>query len=139
MHLLDTDTLTYLFEGHANVVQRLRELTDPDVGTTIVSRIEMLSGRFAFLFKAANARELLRGQELLERTEQRLAEVQVVGVNAETALRFDILRKRKDLKKIGYKDILIASIALANRATLVTRNLRHFRLIPGLRLENWVD
>jgi phosphopantetheine adenylyltransferase len=32
-----------------------------------------------------------------------------------------------------------ASITLANRATLVTRNLRHFKQIPGLKLENWVD
>jgi predicted nucleic acid-binding protein len=30
-------------------------------------------------------------------------------------------------------------IALANQARLVTRNLRHFRQIPHLFLENWVD
>jgi tRNA(fMet)-specific endonuclease VapC len=41
--------------------------------------------------------------------------------------------------KIGRADLLVASIALANRATLVTRNLRHFREVPGLSLENWVD
>jgi tRNA(fMet)-specific endonuclease VapC len=35
--------------------------------------------------------------------------------------------------------MLIASIALGQRATLVTRNLRHFRQIPGLTLENWAD
>ena len=36
-------------------------------------------------------------------------------------------------------DLLIASIALAQRATLVTRNLRHFRQIPALNVENWAD
>jgi len=35
--------------------------------------------------------------------------------------------------------LLIASIALANDALLVTRNLRHFRQVPNLRLENWAD
>ena len=34
---------------------------------------------------------------------------------------------------------LIASITLARRATLVTRNLRHFRQIPELKTVNWVD
>jgi tRNA(fMet)-specific endonuclease VapC len=44
-----------------------------------------------------------------------------------------------DLLEIGRADLLIASIALSRQATLVTRNLRHFRLIPGLRVENWAD
>ena len=35
--------------------------------------------------------------------------------------------------------MLIASIALAQRVTLVTRNLRHFRQFSGLTLENWAD
>jgi tRNA(fMet)-specific endonuclease VapC len=43
------------------------------------------------------------------------------------------------LKKLGRADLLIASIALAHGATLVTRNLRHFHQIPGLYTENWAD
>lgn len=53
--------------------------------------------------------------------------------------RFDILRAQTKLGKIGRADLLIASIALAHRATLVTRNLRHFRQIPGLNTDNWAD
>lgn len=33
----------------------------------------------------------------------------------------------------------VASIALANRSTQVTRNIRDFQLAAGLRFENWVD
>jgi tRNA(fMet)-specific endonuclease VapC len=49
------------------------------------------------------------------------------------------LRRNKKLKKIGRTDLLIASIALARGATLITRNVRHFQLIPGIRIENWAD
>jgi tRNA(fMet)-specific endonuclease VapC len=49
------------------------------------------------------------------------------------------LRAVKSLRKIGRADLLIASIALANRATLVTRNLRHFQQVSSLTLVNWVD
>ena len=55
------------------------------------------------------------------------------------AAEFDRLRQNKKLTKIGRADLLIASIALAHRATLVTRNLLHFQQVPGLRLENWAD
>jgi tRNA(fMet)-specific endonuclease VapC len=52
---------------------------------------------------------------------------------------FDRLRKMSKMRKIGRADLLIASIALTHRATLVTRNVRHFRQFPGLKVENWVD
>ncbi len=42
-------------------------------------------------------------------------------------------------RKIGRAELLIASIALFRHATLVTRNLQHFQLIPGLRVENWAN
>jgi tRNA(fMet)-specific endonuclease VapC len=43
------------------------------------------------------------------------------------------------MSKIGRADLLIASIAMAHRATLVTRNVRHFAQIPGLVVVNWID
>ncbi len=55
------------------------------------------------------------------------------------AAEFDRLRENRKLRKIGRADLLIACVALANRATLVTRNLKHFRQVPGLQVEDWVD
>ena len=34
-------------------------------------------------------------------------------------------------------DILIASMTLANNATLVSNNIGHFKRIRGLKLQNW--
>ena len=63
----------------------------------------------------------------------------VVSIEERVIAEFDRLRQNKKLKKIGRADLLIAAITLANRATLVTRNLKDFRNVAGLRLENWVD
>ena len=41
-----TDTITYLHAGHPRVIKHLSELADPDVGTTIITKIELLRGRF---------------------------------------------------------------------------------------------
>ena len=46
---------------------------------------------------------------------------------------------RQAPKKIGRADLLIACIALAHGETLVTRNVRHFKQVPGLTIENWAD
>lgn len=76
---------------------------------------------------------------LLLRTDELLAQLHVLQLDQKTATIFDRLRTQNRLRKIGRADLLIASIALAHQATLVTRNLRHFRRVPGLRLANWAD
>lgn len=139
MHLLDTDTLTYLHAGHLRVVRHLRELDDPDVGTTIITKIELLRGRFEFLLKAASGTDLLRAQQWLVGTEELLAQILIVPMDEAAAFEFYRLRAARRLRKIGRADLLIASIALAHRATLGTRNVRHFEQIPRLIVTNWVD
>jgi tRNA(fMet)-specific endonuclease VapC len=75
----------------------------------------------------------------LFRTEELLAELLIVPISQSAADEFERLRIVSKLRKIGRADLLIASISLANRATLVTINIRHFKQIPGLRVVNWVD
>jgi tRNA(fMet)-specific endonuclease VapC len=139
MYLLDTDTLTHLHAGRARVVARLRELVDPDVGTTIITKIELLRGRHDFLLKAATGDELLRAQRWLARTEELLAQILIIPFDAVAAAQFDHLRDAKNLRKIGRPDLLIASIALGYNAVLVTRNVAYFREVSGLKVINWVD
>jgi tRNA(fMet)-specific endonuclease VapC len=139
MYLLDTDTLTHLHAGHPQVIKRLRELADPDIGATIITKIELLRGRFDFALKAATGSDLLRAHALLARTEKLLAQIVIVPLDAAAAEQFDRLRAITALNKMGRADQLIASSVLAQHATLVTRNLRHFRQVPGLRVTNWVD
>ena len=136
MILLDTDILTLFFSGHSRVVDRHRRAAD-EVAITSVTRIETLQGRFAAVLKAADGAGTLRAQEQLRHTEYELRAFRVIPFDARAAAEFDRLRQDKKLKKIGRADLLISCIALAHRATLVTRNRRHFRPVPGLTLDDW--
>lgn len=136
---LDTDTVTRAQEGHPSTAQRLRQLDPADVALSVITKIEILRGRYDFLLKARDGEQLLRAQQWLDRSEQLLRPYRIIPIDVAAAAIFDQLRQNKKLKKIGRADLLIASIALAHRATLVTRNLRHFQQVPGLRLENWAD
>ncbi|GCA81898.1 type II toxin-antitoxin system VapC family toxin [Microcystis aeruginosa] len=139
MYLLDTDTLTHLHSGNTNVINRLENLQDEEVAITIVTKIEILRGRIDYLLKAFSGSDLLKAQELFSRSETLLNQLPVILIDPNAANQFDRLQDISKFRKIGRSDLLIASIALANQAQLVTRNLRHFRQIPHLFLENWVD
>jgi tRNA(fMet)-specific endonuclease VapC len=137
MHLLDTDTLTHLYAGHPQVTANLQNLSDPIVGTSIVTKSEVLRGRIEFLLKAATGAEVLRAQYWLQRTEELLEQLLIIPFDQAASQHFDELNKI--YRKLGHNDLLISSIVLANDATLVTRNLKHFRQIPNLKSVNWVD
>jgi tRNA(fMet)-specific endonuclease VapC len=130
MYLLDTDTLTHLHSGNTNVINRLENLQDEEVAITIVTKLEILRGRIDYLLKAFSGSDLLKAL---------LNQLPVILIDPNAANQFDRLQDISKFRKIGRSDLLIASIALANQARLVTRNLRHFRQIPHLFLENWVD
>ncbi len=58
MHLLDTDILALLQRGHAKVVQALEALEDSRVAITLITKIELLRGRYDFVLKAATGEQL---------------------------------------------------------------------------------
>ncbi len=137
MFVLDTDTLTHLLLGHKRVTERRAQATT-EVVLTAITRIEVLQGRFASVLKAEDGKKLVLAQQRLVETERDLEEFIILPVNAKVAAEFDRLRQNKKLKS-RRGDLLIAAITLANRATLVTRNEKDFRKMPGLRIENWAD
>lgn len=139
MYLLDTDTLVHMHSGNENVTRHVRADDDQLLATTVISRVELLRGRFDFLVKANDGEQLLRAQRLLDETDQRLSELLILQIDHVAAATFDRLRSHRSLRKIGRNDLLIACMAIAHRATLVTRNLRDFRQVPGLNVVNWVD
>ena len=139
MYFLDTDTLTRFHGGYQKVADRIQKVGEENVATTVITAIEILRGRREFLLKAADGSELVRAQKLLVQSEGMLRGKPTFPLDGRAANEFDRLRLIKKLKAIGRRDLLIGCIALAHGATLVTRNLKDFRLIPGLRIENWVD
>jgi tRNA(fMet)-specific endonuclease VapC len=140
MFVLDTDILTLLFAGHPRVVSRRDSVPSANIAITVVSYIESLRGRFRFLLTAATGEELMRAQSLLDGTARALARVEtVLPIDVRAAAEFDRLHQHRKLRKIGRGDLLIAAITPANQATLVTRNLKDFRQVPGLSVENWAD
>jgi tRNA(fMet)-specific endonuclease VapC len=138
MILLDTDMLTLLLQGHPRVRKRMHS-AETDVATTIITWMEVMQGRFQAIFTAADAGQLERASRRLEESVSQFSTLPIVPINRAVANKFTALLANKKLKRIGRGDVLIASIALALKARLITRNVRDFSLVPGLIWENWAD
>jgi tRNA(fMet)-specific endonuclease VapC len=139
---LETDIFSMLVQGHARVTARYAEVIaagEDEVTIPIIVRIEALRGRFAAILTAADRVGLMAAADFLERTERALSAYRVLPLTYHAGERFDRLKANKKLKKIGQADLLIACIALADDATLVTRNVKDFAPITGLKVENWAD
>ena len=69
-----------------------------------------------------------------------LAPLEVAVFDHDAALSYGRVRARLETigSPIGSMDLLIAAHALSLGVRLVTNNLREFRRVPGLKLENWV-
>ena len=130
LHLLDTNMVIYIQRGIPSVLQKLLVLGRQGVALPSLVVAELAYGVEKSTHQARNR----------ERLEQLLMEFTVLpwahSAMWHYAHHFHALRQRG--QPIGHMDLLIASQALAEDATLVTNNTREFERIKGLKLENWV-
>ena len=69
----------------------------------------------------------------------RLEKSPILGVTLDAMRHFRLLLAHKKCRKMRRPDLLIDCVALANKAVLVTRNVKDLANVPGLTLENWFE
>jgi tRNA(fMet)-specific endonuclease VapC len=133
-YLLDTDSLSYFFRGEGHIARRLRAHTPADVGLPAPVLYE---SRHGMLRLSSGARQAA----LLAALDRAIETMDVVPFDASAAEA--AARARTQLEELGVGigpiDVQIAGIALAQSATLVTRNVREFSRVTGLLIDNWYD
>jgi tRNA(fMet)-specific endonuclease VapC len=140
MTILDADHLSvHAFPNHAqfaNLAQKIRN-SDDEFGTTIVCIEEQLRGWLAAIRGKPNVHDQIRAYNRLARLWDYFRDWTILRFDDRAADQFKTLRKQKI--RIGSQDLKIASSALTQDALLLSANLRDFRQIPRLRVENWLE
>ena len=131
LYLLDTDTIVYLLRGKSpSVADRIRAVGDQRIGAAAIAFAELYYGAYL----SARPRDNLLAVDAFRRR------ARVVPFDRRAAVLFGQIKA--ELRAIGDvlgdSDMFIAATALAAGATLVTNNVRHFRQVPDLPVENWV-
>lgn len=135
LYILDTDTLQLFEDKHPHVVAHVQMIAPENLAVSVISVEEQLSGWYTQLRQAKRPDRLAWAYRHLAATVRFLSRVQIIDFDEAAIRRFDQVKKRKI--KIGTNDLRIAATDLEQDAILVTRNLRDFRKVPGLRIDDW--
>ena len=130
-YLLDTDTCSYISSGKPPAVrERFELLARGELGMSSVTYGELAFG----CFKHKNPAKYLAILEQLSGL------VPVLPLDQGTATHYGDIRAFLQTKgtPIGPNDLWIAAHARSAGLTLVTNNVREFRRVPKLKVENWV-
>jgi tRNA(fMet)-specific endonuclease VapC len=130
MFLLDTNICIAFLKGTDEAVrQRLLVLPPEDVRLCSVVKGELLFG----------ARHSARVEANLQRLQRFFAPFESLPFDDRAAELYGLLRAQlvREGRPIGGNDMMIAAIALAVDAVVVTRNTDEFRRVAGLRVEVW--
>ena len=139
MYLLDSDHLSILqrqrgpeFEALA---KRCSDLKGEDFFVSVISFHEQFNGWIKYIAQAKDSASLVLGYTELEKVVDNFARAQVLGFGPAAAEIYDDLRKQRI--RIGAMDLRIASIAIANQLTLLTKNTVDFERVPNLVFSDW--
>lgn len=130
MYLLDTNTCIQFMNGTSQAVKRHFQQSSPsEIAVCSVVKAELLFG----------ARHSQRVEANLQRLKLFFAPLQSLPFDDRCAeeyaqIRADLTRQGK---LIGPNDMLIAAIARAHDAILVTNNTHEFERVANLRLTDW--
>ncbi len=128
-YLLDTNAVSvWARQTSPRLLNRLLATPPADLCISVLVEHEL---RFGFALTPGT-----RAEELTMRLLEVLPSIPFGSAEAQRAA---YLRSRLSRlgKPIGPYDLLIAATALENQLTLVTQNLREFRRVEGLVVEDW--
>ncbi len=129
-YLLDTNILSDLIRNPQGIVaDQIRQKGEGCICTSIIVAAELRFGA-----------EKSGSDKLLERVELILSALEVLPLEMPADHYYGKLRwaLQQQGTPIGPNDLLIASQALVSELVLVTANLREFKRVPGLKVENWL-
>ena len=132
--LLDTDICIYLINRRPGFERVLRRVSGRSIGEICISAITVSELRFGVAKSARSSANAIALEEFLSRFE--LLDYPVEASASYGKIRTELERAGTP---IGNNDLLIASHALAIKASIVTANISEFQRIKGLKVLDWLS
>ena len=130
MYLLDTNIVSYWMRGDRKVVERLKAHRPSDLALSAITLAEILYGIEKSPAKKPERRDKIQRIESV---------LQLYPFDEKAAHEYAVVRCQleKGGQPISERDTQIAAVALTHSLTLVTHNVKEFRRVARLRLDDW--
>ena len=134
-YLLDTNILIEFLNGNSSVIKNVLAVGIESCCMSVVSLHELYYGAYYAKTKKEEYfnKEIIRINKLLERFD-------VLPLPLDAGDYGQIkMALRVTGRIVDEFDMLIGGQALAAGLTVVTDNIKHFKFMPNLKVENWVE
>jgi len=125
--MLDTDIVIYTMKRKPLKVKRR---FNAHVGEMCISSVTLGE----LYYGAENSSNSSRNLHVVEGF---VARIEVLDYDKSAARQFGQLRRELKNKPLGAYDLQIAAHSRSLGLILITNNVREFKRVPGLRVENW--
>jgi tRNA(fMet)-specific endonuclease VapC len=131
MYFLDTNTCIYFLNGKYESIRDKLLLTSPnEIAIPSIVKAELLLGAYKSKNRKGN----------IDKVEQLLTPFEIIAFDDLMTYVYADIRNKVEKKGevIGPNDLLIASIVKFNEGIIVTHNVKEFKRIEGLKVDDWV-
>ena len=130
MYLLDTNIISYWMRGDQRVIDRIKKHSPSDLSLSSVTLAEILYGI---------EKSPVKKEERRLKIDQISSVLDLHSLDESSAEEYAVIRSQLEKRGlvISERDTQIASIAMANKLTVVTHKVREFSRIDRLKVEDW--
>ena len=130
IYLLDTNIISYWMRGDEELIKKIRKHKPSDLSICTITLAEIYYG-----IEKSPARKKERHNKI-----QRIcSQLEIYPFDDLAARKYSMIRTQleKDGIAISERDLQIASIAMANKLVAVTHNVKEFKRVANLEVEDW--
>ena len=131
-YMLDTNICIYCIKKASNkVISKLTSYDPKDICISSITYAELMYGVEKSKFKEKNMIALMMF----------ISSISILDFDMNASTYYGTIRSELEKKgtPIGPMDMLIAAHALSNNLILVTNNIKEFKRVNNIQLENWAN
>lgn len=129
-YLLDTNICIHFFRGKFKLIDKFTEIKIENCAISEITLAELTFG-------AENSSNPDKNHKLIDSFSEHIKILPIY--NAIPIYAKEKVRLRKSGEMISDFDLLIGATAIANDLIMVTENIKEFKKITGIQLENWIN